>query len=287
MLEAVLRKCRSASSLLAGAGGDSHARSLLTYIAYAWGTNWLTAGTIAGHLAAVKFFHHQERGLELFLRHPWIVYALKGATRSRADVRTKPRIRRPVVWIVLLAGESLCHQWGPGGWVLWLALGASFFFLAPAGEMFASKEGCWDDGHMLRRKDMVFFRGSIQLDWTMWGQADRVVVRFRNSKGDQLRYGMVMMRARTDSHLPLRDGGGAVELMVELLSSFMSLPSLAPLAAFGTVQGNWSVWTQAGATALPFAEWCRWRDCRRMGTRCTPCVLGASPSCRREGRRSM
>ena len=56
--------------LLAGAGGESHVRSLLAYIAYAWGANVLTAGTIAGHLAAVKFFHRQERGLEIFLRHP-------------------------------------------------------------------------------------------------------------------------------------------------------------------------------------------------------------------------
>ena len=33
--------------LLAGASGDSHVPSLLAYIAYAWGTNGLTAGTIA------------------------------------------------------------------------------------------------------------------------------------------------------------------------------------------------------------------------------------------------
>ena len=38
------------------------------------------------------------------------------------------------------------------------------FFLARAGEMFASKEGSWDVGHMLRRGNVVFFRGSIQLD---------------------------------------------------------------------------------------------------------------------------
>ena len=128
--------------LLAGAGGDSDVRSLLAYIAYAWGTDGLTAGTIAGHLAAVKLFHRQERGLELFLRHPWIVDALKGVTRSHAEAGTKSCIRRPIAWSVLLTGDSWCHQWGPGGRVLWLSLGASFFFLARAGETFASKEGC-------------------------------------------------------------------------------------------------------------------------------------------------
>ena len=96
--------------LLARAGGDSHVRSLLEYTEYAWGINGLTAGTIAGHLAAVKFFRRQERGPELFLRHPWIVDALNGVTCSHALAGIKLRIRRPVVWSVLLAGESLCNQ---------------------------------------------------------------------------------------------------------------------------------------------------------------------------------
>ena len=92
---------------------------------------------------------------------------------------------------------------------------------------------------MLRRGDVVFFRGSTQLDWTMWGQADRVEDRFRSSKGDQLGDGTVMVRARADLPLSLRYGGGAVELMIELLSSRMFLPSHAPLAAFGIARGNW------------------------------------------------
>ena len=114
---------------------------------------------------------------------------------------------------------------------------------------FRDKEGCWDYGHMLRRGDVVFFRGSTQLDWTMWGKAGRVEDRFRSSKGGHLRDGTVMVRARADPTLPLRYGGGAVEWMIELLYSCMFLPSHAPLAAFGTARGNWSVWTQAQATA--------------------------------------
>ena len=80
--------------LLAGAGVDSHASSLLAYIACAWGANGLTVGTIAGHLARGKFFYRHERGFELFVRPPWIVDALKGATRSHAGAETKSRTRR-------------------------------------------------------------------------------------------------------------------------------------------------------------------------------------------------
>ena len=83
----------------------------------------------------------------------------------------------------------------------------------------------------------------------MWGQVDRVDVRFRSSKGDQLRDGMVITRAHTNRFLLLRDRGGVVELMIELLSSYMFLLLHAPLAAFGTVRGNWSVWTEAQAVA--------------------------------------
>ena len=80
--------------LLAGVGVDSHASSLLAYIAYAWGANGLTVGTIAGHLAAGKFFYRHERGFKLFLRPPWILDALKGASRSHAEAETKSRTRR-------------------------------------------------------------------------------------------------------------------------------------------------------------------------------------------------
>ena len=224
VLEAVSRECGAADFLLAGAGVDSHVSLLLAYIVYAWGTNGLMAGTIAGHLTAVKFLYHQERGLELFLRHPWVVDALKGVTHSHAKAGTKSRTRRPVAWSVCFAGESQSHQWGPGGPVLWLAPGASFFFLAQAGEMLASKEGRYDDGHLLCRGDVDFYRGSTQRDWTIWGQADRVEVWFRSLKGDQLRDGMVTTRARAGSPLPCRDRDGAVDLMIKLLSSCRFLP---------------------------------------------------------------
>ena len=67
--------------------------------------------------------------------------------------------------------------------MLWLAVGASFLFLVRLGKIFASKEGYWDDGRIPRCGNVVFFRGSTQLDWTMWVQADPVEVRFQTQKG--------------------------------------------------------------------------------------------------------
>ena len=61
--------------------------------------------------------------------------------------------------------------------MLWLEFRASIYFLARVGEMFASKEEYWNDRQILCHGDVVFFRGSTQLDWTLWGQADRELKR--------------------------------------------------------------------------------------------------------------
>ena len=45
------------------------------------------------------------------------------------------------------------------------------------------------------------------------------------------------------------DGGGAVDLMIELLSCYLFLRPSACLVAFGTGHGRWSMWTQQQATA--------------------------------------
>ena len=54
---------------------------------------------------------------------------------------------------------------------------------------------------------------------------------------------------RAGAPLPLRNGGGAVELMIELLSSCMFFPSHAPLEAFVAVHGHYSVSMQVRAPA--------------------------------------
>ena len=90
--------------------------------------------------------------------------------------------------------------------------------------------------------------------WTMWGQADGFEVRFRSSKEDQLLDRMVMSCARAGPPFSLRGQGGAIELIIELLSSCMYLPSHAPLVAFGTERGNWSICTQARTTTALLRE---------------------------------
>ena len=73
--------------------------------------------------------------------------------------------------------------------------------------------------------------------------ADRVEVRFRGPKGDHLRKGAILTRARKGPPKPVGAGGGAVDLMVELLLCYLFLPPSSLLVAFGCGSGRWFMWT--------------------------------------------
>ena len=128
------------------------------------------------------------------------------------------------------------------------ALSASFCLLTRASEMFAETRLRFHETYCLRRADVAFFRGNIQLTVAQWSTADHVEVRFRRSKGDQLRKGAVVTHARKGPSLRVGEGGGAVDLIIELMSCYLFLPSSAPLVACGVGNGRWSMWTQHQAT---------------------------------------
>ena len=102
--------------------------------------------------------------------------------------------------------------------------------------------------HGVRRGDVALFLSSEQLPQARWHLADRVEVRFRSSKADQLRKGSVVTRVRTGPPRSVEHGGGAVDVIVELLLSFPFLPPHAPLVAFGTDGVSWLMWTKHKAT---------------------------------------
>ena len=128
--------------------------------------------------------------------------------------------------------------------MLFLALGASFFFQARVSEMFALSKNAMHVEHGLRRGDVALFKRAVQMSVGLWHLADRVELRFWSSKGDQLRKGKVLTRVRKHAPQVFEAGGGAVDLMIELLSCFRSLPSNAPSVAFGVDGGSWAMWTK-------------------------------------------
>ena len=132
---------------------------------------------------------------------------------------------------MLLDGESLISAWGIGGRVMWLCLRLSYFLIARSDEIFASSSGVAHHAHCLTRKDVAFFSGNNQLEYVHWRQADKVEINFKGHKGDQDQIGEVRARTRDEISGPqsgYRADGGAVALMVELMSCHATLPDDAP-----------------------------------------------------------
>lgn len=67
----------------------------------------------------------------------------------------------------------------------------------------------------LRRKDVEFFRGEVQLGGQDRGLAYKVEVRFRGSKGDQGRKGAIMVRTKEGGRWNGEKGGGAEGSVVD------------------------------------------------------------------------
>ena len=57
-----------------------------------------------------------------------------------------------------------------------------------------------------------------------------------------------LTRVRGGPALRVGDGGGTVDIMIEVMSCYLFLPSSAPLVAFGVGHGRWSMWTQQQTT---------------------------------------
>jgi len=210
--------------------------ALTAFVAWCLTSQGNQASTISGKLAAVQYFHRAERQLEIPIGAPLVNRALKGVEKTHVGHGTRPRVRLPISWETLLKGQSLILSWGEGGRVLWLCLALSFFLLTRSEEMFETSAAGIHPVHCLRRDDVTFYdehdRVLLPLQWR---RAIRADVRFRGHKADQTQRGSTLVRVREVANGPrsqIGAGGGAVALLVELMSVHMALPGSAPLCSF-------------------------------------------------------
>jgi len=98
--------------------------------------------------------------------------------------------------------------------------------------------------HCLRRSDVTFVADGRGLSVLRWHQATSVTVNFQGHKGDQSQKGASILRTRDVAQGPrprAGAGGGAVALLVELMSCHAMLPENAPLYAFrNSKRGAWT-----------------------------------------------
>ena len=92
--------------------------------------------------------------------------------------------------------------------------------------------------HCLTRRDAALYKGERRLTSLQLHQATSIEARFRGRKGDQAQQGSVIVRTRDDAsgtRSGVGAGGGAVALMVELLSVYPTMPEMpesAPLSSY-------------------------------------------------------
>ena len=82
---------------------------------------------------------------------------------------------------------------------------------------------------------MALYKGERRLTSLQLHQATSIEARFRGRKGDQAQQGSVIVRTRDDAsgtRSGVGAGGGAVALMVELLSVYPTMPESAPLSSY-------------------------------------------------------
>ena len=85
---------------------------------------------------------------------------------------------------------------------------------------------------------MALYKGERRLASLQWHQATSIEVHFLGHKGDQAQQGSVIVRTRDDAsgtRSGVGAGGGAVALMVELLSVYPTMPEMpesAPLSSY-------------------------------------------------------
>ena len=80
--------------------------------------------------------------------------------------------------------------------VVWIGLALSYFLMLRASELFVGEMREFHIIYFLRRGDVAFFRNNEQIGEGRRQEADKVEVRFRESKGDQGRKGAVLVRTR-------------------------------------------------------------------------------------------
>ena len=131
--------------------------TLIDFVAWCCASQDNQAGSISSKLAAIQCIHRVDVGIELSIRSPLIKRVLQGISRSHTLAGTRPRVRLPISWGMLIKGQELISSWGPGGRVLWLCLRMSYFFLARSDEVFANGSGVVNPAHCLMRSDVAFF----------------------------------------------------------------------------------------------------------------------------------
>lgn len=170
--------------------------ALIDFAAWCSESHGNLASTISGKFAAFQYFHRVAPKAEEKDYASTDKVWLRVIARFHVERGVQRRTRLPVIWKMLLDGESPIRTWGVGGRVTWLCLCLSYSLIARSDEMFATSHGDVHPAHCITRQDVAFFSGDVRLADARLRQADRIEVWFRGHEGDQHQIGDVRIRTR-------------------------------------------------------------------------------------------
>lgn len=134
--------------------------ALVEFAAWCCASENSQPGTVSGKLAAVKYFHVVEAGVDLPTDSPLIKRLLQGMKRAFLLAGAPKRLPVPVALDVLFShGSSAARQWGRRGRVMYLCLLLTYFVGARAHELFQNDAGEVHLAHRLTRGGVAFFEG--------------------------------------------------------------------------------------------------------------------------------
>ena len=142
--------------------------------------------TIVGKLVVINFYHEEFLGLSVPMSNPLIRSVRQGIKRAHVEMSRQQRVRRPLTRGMLTGMQGRVQAWGVGGRVLRIGLALPYLLMLRASELHAEGKGVLHRVYCLRRGDVAFFRHNEQLVGSRIHEANKLEVRFRGSKGDQV-----------------------------------------------------------------------------------------------------
>ena len=181
--------------------------------------------TVRGYLAAINFFHKIFAGSEPPTSHCMIMAVGKEIDKAHGTAKKKNQARFPVRRAMLAQGREVVARLADGGYVMWLGLAVSYFFLCRASELWAYPNGQVHPELCLTRNYLTFVHGGVQVAVEDRSTATAVQVKCWASKFDQKRAGCTITRTRLEKETDARGAPmEAFEALLELLNVYHQLP---------------------------------------------------------------
>ena len=159
----------------------------------------------------------------------------------------KKQVRLALTWAMRTQRRKVVASMADGGYVIWVGLAVSYFFLCRASRLWAYAHGQVHPEFCLTWNCLIFFHGGVQVAFEDRSTATAIQVKILVSNCVQKRAGCTVTRTRLQKETEAGGASiGAFEALLDLLNVYPQIPGGASLTVRSTSLG-WEVFTRTGA----------------------------------------